>query len=220
MGAVWLAEDTRLHRQVALKMVRPADHQDDASRAGLMREARAAAALNHPHLATVHDVLEQDGQIVIVFEYVEGETLHARMARGPVPAPEAVDIASQIAKALVAAHAHGIVHRDLKPANVMVIAVIERRSEIGLRRALGATRAHIRRQFLTEALLLAFAGGVTGVAIGAVVTAVYARIKGWTIVVPPIAIAGGLVAAIVIGAVAGLYPATRAARLAPTEALR
>lgn len=105
-------------------------------------------------------------------------------------------------------------------ANVMVIAVIERRSEIGLRRALGATRAHIRRQFLTEALLLAFAGGVTGVAIGAVVTAVYARIKGWTIVVPPIAIGGGIVAALVIGAVAGLYPATRAARLAPTEALR
>ncbi len=120
MGAVWLAEDTRLRRQVALKMVRPADHQDEASHARLMREARAAAALNHPHLATVHDVLEQDGNIVIVFEYLEGETLHARMARGPVAAPEAVDIASQIAKALVAAHAHGIVHRDLKPANVMI----------------------------------------------------------------------------------------------------
>lgn len=105
-------------------------------------------------------------------------------------------------------------------ANVMVIAVIERRSEIGLRRALGATRAHIRRQFLTEALLLAFAGGVAGVVIGAVVTAVYARLKGWTVVVPPIAVVGGLAAAVVIGAVAGLYPATRAARLAPTEALR
>lgn len=105
-------------------------------------------------------------------------------------------------------------------ANVMVIAVIERRSEIGLRRALGATRAHIRRQFLTEALLLAFAGGVAGVCIGAVVTAVYAQLKGWTVVVPPIAIVGGLAAAVVIGAVAGLYPATRAARLAPTEALR
>ena len=120
MGAVWLAEDTRLHRQVALKMVRPADHHDEASRARLMREARAAAALNHPHLATVHDVLEHDGQIIIVFEYVEGETLHARIARGRVPAPEAVDIASQIAKGLVAAHAHGIVHRDLKPANVII----------------------------------------------------------------------------------------------------
>jgi putative ABC transport system permease protein len=105
-------------------------------------------------------------------------------------------------------------------ANVMVIAVIERRSEIGLRRALGATRAHIRRQFLTEAVLLAGAGGVVGVGLGAGVTAVYAHIRDWQVVVPPIAIAGGLVAAVVIGGVAGLYPASRAARLPPTEALR
>lgn len=105
-------------------------------------------------------------------------------------------------------------------ANVMVIAVIERRSEIGLRRALGATRAHIRRQFLTEALMLAFAGGVAGVAIGAGVTAVYAQYRHWTVVVPAVAVVGGLVAALVIGAIAGLYPASRAARLAPTVALR
>ncbi len=105
-------------------------------------------------------------------------------------------------------------------ANVMVIAVIERRTEIGLRRALGATKAHIRRQFLTEALLLAGAGGVVGVALGAGVTAVYASMKHWAIVVPPEAVAGGLVAAVVIGGIAGLYPATRAARLPPTEALR
>ncbi|CAB4898516.1 unannotated protein [freshwater metagenome] len=105
-------------------------------------------------------------------------------------------------------------------ANVMVIAVIERRSEIGLRRALGATRAHIRRQFLTEAILLAGAGGVVGVGLGAGVTAVYASIKHWQIVIPPIAIIGGFVAAVVIGGVAGLYPASRAARLPPTEALR
>lgn len=105
-------------------------------------------------------------------------------------------------------------------ANVMVIAVIERRSEIGLRRGLGATRAHIRRQFLTEALLLAGLGGLTGVAVGAAVTAGYARTQDWTVVVPPQAIVGGVVASIVIGAIAGLYPAARAARLAPTEALR
>jgi tetratricopeptide (TPR) repeat protein len=80
----------------------------------------AAAALNHPHIATVHDVLEQDGDVVIVFEYVEGETLHARIARGPIAAPEAIEIATQIAKALIAAHAQGIVHRDLKPANVII----------------------------------------------------------------------------------------------------
>lgn len=120
MGAVWLAEDTRLHRQVALKMVRPVDGRDDASRARLMREAWAAAALNHPHIATVHDVLGVQDEVVIVFEYVEGETLYERIGRGRVPAPEAVEIACQIAKALAAAHAHGIVHRDLKPANVIV----------------------------------------------------------------------------------------------------
>lgn len=105
-------------------------------------------------------------------------------------------------------------------ANVMVIAVIERRNEIGLRRALGATRAHIRRQFLLEALLLSALGGVAGVLLGAAVTALWADRQGWRIVIPPEAIFGGLIAAVVIGAVAGLYPAVRAARLAPTEALR
>lgn len=105
-------------------------------------------------------------------------------------------------------------------ANVMVIAVIERRTEIGLRRALGATKAHIRRQFLTEALLLAGAGGLVGVGLGVAITAAASRIQDWPLVVPPVAMAGGIVAALVIGAVAGLYPAARAARLPPTVALR
>ena len=105
-------------------------------------------------------------------------------------------------------------------ANVMVIAVIERRNEIGLRRALGATQAHIRRQFLLEALLLSALGGVAGVALGAAVTAAWATRQGWRIVIPPEALIGGFIAAMVIGAIAGLYPAVRAARLAPTDALR
>lgn len=105
-------------------------------------------------------------------------------------------------------------------ANVMVIAVIERRNEIGLRRALGGTRAHIRRQFLTEALLLSSLGGLAGVGLGAAVTWGYARYQGWEVVIPPEAAVGGIAAAVVIGGVAGLYPAMRAARLAPTEALR
>ena len=105
-------------------------------------------------------------------------------------------------------------------ANVMVIAVIERRGEIGLRRALGATQAHIRRQFLTEAIILSALGGAAGVALGIGATYAYATAQGWRVIVPTEAAVGGFVAALVIGAVAGLYPAMRAARLAPTEALR
>jgi putative ABC transport system permease protein len=104
-------------------------------------------------------------------------------------------------------------------ANIMVISVLERRSEIGQRRALGATRGQIRAQFLAEAILLALAGGVIGVILGAAATAVYAHAKGWTVVIPADAWAGGLAAALLIGALAGLLPAIRAARLSPTQAL-
>jgi putative ABC transport system permease protein len=105
-------------------------------------------------------------------------------------------------------------------ANIMVISVLERHAEIGLRRALGATKGQIRAQFLLEAILLAAVGGAAGVAAGALTTAFYAHIKQWAIVIPPLAWAGGIGAALVIGALAGLLPAMRAARLSPTEALR
>jgi putative ABC transport system permease protein len=105
-------------------------------------------------------------------------------------------------------------------ANVMVIAVLERRGEIGLRRALGATRVHVAGQFLGEALLLGAMGGTGGVLLGTAITALYANYKGWAILVPPAAWIGGIVAALLIGGVAGFYPASRAARLSPTDALR
>jgi len=105
-------------------------------------------------------------------------------------------------------------------ANIMLIGVIERRSEIGLRRSLGATKGHIRIQFLAEAILLALFGGAAGVAAGAISTLIYASTKHWTAVVPTTAWAGGLAAAILIGAIAGILPAIRAAQLSPTEALR
>ena len=105
-------------------------------------------------------------------------------------------------------------------ANVMVISVLERRSEIGLRRALGGSRRHVAEQFLAEALLLAVFGGVAGTIIGLVATAIYARSQGWSVQIPVVALYGGVGAALVIGAVAGLYPSMRAARMSPTEALR
>jgi putative ABC transport system permease protein len=104
-------------------------------------------------------------------------------------------------------------------ANIMVISVLERRQEIGLRRALGATKGQIRIQFLAEAMMLALAGGAVGVILGVISTAVYAHAKGWAIVIPAEAWAGGLAAALLIGALAGLLPAIRAARLSPTQAL-
>jgi putative ABC transport system permease protein len=105
-------------------------------------------------------------------------------------------------------------------ANIMIISVLERRSEIGLRRALGATRGQIRLQFLSEAIMLALVGGAGGLAAGVVATIVYASTKSWSVVIPPLAWGGGLGAAMAIGAIAGLLPAIRAARLSPTEALR
>ena len=104
-------------------------------------------------------------------------------------------------------------------ANIMIISVLERRSEIGLRRALGAAKGHIRVQFLSEAMLLAALGGAAGVAAGAGATAIYAHTKHWTTVVPTVAWTGGLTAALLIGALAGLLPALRAARMSPTQAL-
>jgi putative ABC transport system permease protein len=104
-------------------------------------------------------------------------------------------------------------------ANIMIISVLERRSEIGLRRALGATRSHIRSQFLSEAILLGLLGGAVGVVLGAACTAVYGHTKHWAVVIPAEAWIGGIGASLFIGAIAGLLPALRAARLSPTQAL-
>ncbi len=120
MGEVYRARDARLKRDVALKFL-PASVAGDPERlARFEREAQALAALKHPHIATIHGIEEAQGFRALVLELVEGETLADRIARGPVPVPEAVVIARQIADALEAAHEQGIVHRDLKPANIQI----------------------------------------------------------------------------------------------------
>ncbi|MEU9188923.1 ABC transporter permease [Streptomyces sp. NPDC048484] len=104
-------------------------------------------------------------------------------------------------------------------ANTMVVSVLERRREIGLRRALGATRGHIRLQFLTESVALSTLGGLAGTLLGVLATLAYTAYQGWPPVIPPIAVAGGVAGTVLVGAIAGLYPSLRAARLSPTEAL-
>ena len=127
---------------------------------------------------------------------------------------------SQFANLFLGLGAVALVVGGIGIANVMVIGVLERRGEIGLRRAIGATRRHILGQFLTESLILSAAGGAAGVLIGVGVTAGYSLTQGWRVIILPLAVWGGLAAAFAIGAVAGIYPAIRAARLSPTEALR
>src|ERR671932_2860241 len=120
MGAVYRAHDEKLGRVVALKVLPPEAVAQPDRRRRFLQEARAASALNHPHILTVYEVGEEDGKPFIAMEYVEGETLRQRLASRPLPLKEALDIALQIAEGLAKAHEHGIVHRDLKPENLMV----------------------------------------------------------------------------------------------------
>jgi Tol biopolymer transport system component len=120
MGVVYRADDLRLKRTVALKLLPPELALDPARRARLLAEARAASALNHPHIVTVHEIAEADGTDFIAMEYVEGRSLDRLIGASGLPLTEALDYTAQILSALSAAHAQGVVHRDLKPANVIV----------------------------------------------------------------------------------------------------
>src|SRR5919106_3259066 len=122
MGEVYRARDTRLDRDVALKILPETFAQDTERLARFEREAKTLASLNHPHIAQIHGFETSDGVKALVMELVEGDDLAVRIARGPVPVDEAILIARQIAEALEAAHEQGIIHRDLKPANIKVRA--------------------------------------------------------------------------------------------------
>jgi serine/threonine protein kinase len=120
MAEVYLADDRQLGRRVALKFLPPETEDDTVAQRRLLREARAAATLDHPHICSVYEVGEADGRQFIAMQYVEGEALDARLRRSPLHLHETLAIAVQVVDALTEAHAHGILHRDIKPANIMV----------------------------------------------------------------------------------------------------
>ena len=122
MGVVWKAEDTRLRRHAALKFVFAEALADEELKTRLIREAQAAAALDHPHICAVHGIHEEDGETFIAMAYIDGPSLAERIKERPLPLDEALDIAIQIADGLEEAHEKGVVHRDIKPANVMLTA--------------------------------------------------------------------------------------------------
>jgi Tol biopolymer transport system component len=149
MGEVYRARDTRLDRTVAIKVLPGAFAQDVQAANRFEREARAVAALNHPHICTLHDAGRHDGIDFLVMEYLEGQTLAARLQKGPLPLGEALQCASQIASALDKAHRAGVVHRDLKPANIFLVRT-------------GDTTAGLSAKLLDFGLAKAFRGVVAG----------------------------------------------------------
>src|SRR5258707_5704727 len=137
MGEVYRARDTRLERDVAVKVLSPKVSSDPGSRQRLEREAKAVSKLSHPHICTLHDIGHQDGVDFLVMELVEGETLDQRLAKGALPPEQTIRTAAQIADALAKAHKLGVIHRDLKPSNVMLTKTGAKLMDFGLAKESG-----------------------------------------------------------------------------------
>ncbi len=166
MGEVFRARDTRLGRDVAIKALPPGFAQDPERLARFEREAKLLASLSHPNIAGIHGLEEVDGQRYLVLEFVEGETLAARLARGPLPLHDAFEVGQQIAAGVEAAHESGVVHRDLKPGNVMItpsgaVKVLD----FGLART-GATEGAGSDPNLSASPTMTFMGTQAGVILG------------------------------------------------------
>lgn len=197
----------------------------EVDRSAMIGEGIARAALDWNGTPTILYVRSQPDAVLAVRSVVARTANPSNPEQVQVSRPSDAIAAKAAAKGAFTALFLGLggvalIVGGVGIANVMVVSVLERRGEIGLRRALGATRRHVAVQFVVEALLLSAVGGATGAALGALATAGYARTQAWPTVVPLLSLVGGLALALAIGGFAGLYPALRAARLAPSDALR
>jgi tRNA A-37 threonylcarbamoyl transferase component Bud32/WD40 repeat protein len=162
MGEVYKARDTRLDRTVAIKVLPAHLAANEQLRQRLEREARAVSSLSHPHICVLHDVGHQDGTDFLVMEYLEGETLAGRVARGPLPLEQIFTIATQIADALDKAHRQGVVHRDLKPGNVMLTKAGAKLMDFGLAKTTASATALLSSVAVTQSSPVTAAGTIVG----------------------------------------------------------
>jgi len=162
MGEVYLAEDMKLGRKVAIKLLSPASLADERSKRRLLREAQTAATLDHPNICTIHEVGDENGLSFIVMQYIDGETLATRIKDKPLGLKEALDVARQVAAALADAHSHGVLHRDIKPNNIMITSRGQAKVlDFGLAKIL-RDKTMPESELATETTLLSAAGAIAG----------------------------------------------------------
>src|SRR5215471_12854972 len=162
MGEVYRARDTRLDRTVAIKILPGNFSHDSGRRARFEREARAISSLSHPNICALFDIGDQDGVQYVVLEYLEGQTLAERLAKGPLPIPEVLKVGAEIASALETAHRHGIVHRDLKPANVILTRTGAKLLDFGLAKPGAAVASAVAAEEPTISKSLTEEGVIVG----------------------------------------------------------
>jgi putative ABC transport system permease protein len=229
LGIAGLSGDERVwlggHWYAVIGILRPVELAPEIDRSALIGFPIAAQDFGydgHPSRIYVRTLTDQTAQVATMLARAANPEFpgQVKVSRPSDALSARLAVADETTSLFLGLGAVALLVGGIGIANVMVISVLERRAEIGLRRALGAARRHVAAQFVVESLLLGVAGGAAGVLLGTVATYAVSHQRGWQPLIPPVAAGAGLAVAVAIGIIAGLYPALRAARLAPTEALR